>query len=249
MSNLKLLVLSILLFAGIFLNSLVIELSLGTGIRHHNKNYDLDDPPSDPEVPSIGVFYKDGSLLKTDLRFYLNDYHKEKESFFLGASYSLENVSAKHKNHEILLGEKLSNRNLNLYFGYGKILFNKYPNSYIFGYMGLSLNSYNGETKLDKSYIAEYSFKDTKACRFAIGNNIFFSSKKIFFANFLFTYDIGSVERGDIKIFYDSEYIGTMEPTGDQILPDQSFSLSINIGYSFTFTKEQSWLINQQLFL
>ena len=232
MYNYKIKFIVILMLFGIVLHSQIIDLRIGPGLRFHNNNINLNNPPSDPEVPSIGVFYNDGGVLLADFRFYFVNHHIIKKSSFLGISYSFEKIHSKNKDYALLLGDNLSIRNLNLYFGFGSFAFPKNPNSFIFGYMGLSFNNYRSETKLGNSYKAKYHFKNTNALRFAIGQDFYLTPKHNLFVNILLSYDIGSVERDFIDVYNGSEYVGKMEPVGDKILPDKVFSIIINIGYS-----------------
>ena len=232
MTKHKLQLIVLFLLISILLRAQLLDVRIGSGFRNHNENINLNNLSSDPKVPSLGVFFKDSSVITADLRIYFANRRKVKISPFIGISYSSEKIHAKNEDYAMLLGDDLSIQNWILYLGYGLFATPKTPNMFIFGYVGISNNKYSGETKLVDSYKATYNYNTSNSLRFAIGQDFYLSQKYNLLGSILLSYDIGAVERDYINVYNGSEYVGKMVPIGDRILPDKVFSIIINIGYS-----------------
>jgi len=207
------------------------DFKVGPGLKVHNSNIDLDDPPSKPKVPSIGVFFDDAGSYFADVRIHFRDHHKNFKSEFIGFSYSYEKKTTNNRENEILLGNKLSINSYNMYLGLGHKIQHQKQVSFFYGYLGYAIKKYEGKSNF-AGYHAKYNFKNESALRFALGYDYYLSSKNNFFINVQIMYDIGTVERDEIDIYDGGDCIGKMDPTGDLILPDNIFSLQFNFGYS-----------------
>lgn len=237
MFNHKLQLSMLFLFISILLHAQLLDVRIGSGFRNHNANMNLNNPSSELEVPSIGVFFEDGTVISAELRIYFVNRRRVKKSPFLGVSYSSEKIHAKNEDYALLLGDDLLIQNWNIHLGYGFYPLSKTPKLFIFGYVGISNNNYSGKTKLVDSYKATYHFKKSNSLRFAIGQDFYLSNKYNLLGSILLSYDIGAVERGNIDVYNGSEYVGKMIPIGDKILPDKVFSIIINIGYSWNLKR------------
>jgi len=228
----------ILTSVSIYANSLKLEIGGSYNFLISQEETENENTPFETtnEKPSLEYFYDNHSSLSLDI-----SYHAKVVLFGFECGY----LKKKSKNEDFgyLLGSSLSQIKYTPYFGIGKYLM---PNSFFYGIVGISLNSFSGESKLpitiDSNNVtadATYNYSSAAAFRFGFGCDFEKINKSPLFIGLKGNLEFGSLKRGNIDLTYDDQDLGYLEPTGDTKVYDNSFSITLTVGYQFDFTKKK----------
>lgn len=228
----KIIWVSVLLLYSQLTTAQSIQLYVYGGLTSHWANLSLDNPPTEPKVPSIGVFYSNAPIFGTKALFYINNLRVESSSFFAGVVYEHSELSSEIE--ENVLGEDLIINTVGLSVGYktGKLDSNsKFFVSVSVDYLKKFYSGYNdfgsGITSIS-NYIKGSAFRVTLEPEY-------FSPEDLpFIIGLSLSMEFGSVRRDVVEFYYNDEYQAELEPTGDLVLPDDVMNIMLNISYLFS---------------
>lgn len=192
----------------------------------------LENPPFEPTVPSIGVFYSSAPVFGVTALFYLNDMRTESSSFFAGVLYEHSSLPSETNDH--VLGDDLIINTLGLSVGYkfGKEEIN--PEFYLIASLDYLKKFYSGYSDFGSGITSISKYTKEAAFRISLGLEYFAPESLPFIIGITTSMDFGSVRRDVIEFYQDDEYKAELEPTGDLVLPDTVFNLMLNISYLFS---------------
>lgn len=209
-----------------------IQIIPNIGFGSHSANISLTDLPDDPTVPSIGVFYQDAVVLGFRSLFLFDDIKVESSSFFAGVLYEHSEMQA--VKNGIVLGEEFITNSIGFSFGYKSGSEKQFPKIFFTVSVEYLMNFCYGYTEYNPVIhsISKYSTQSTFRARAGLE---YFNPESIPFIFGVSTYiGYGTIKRDNIDFYENDIYQDSLIPTGDLVLPDMTFGLSLDISYSFS---------------
>jgi len=210
-----------------------ILLSANVGYSNHIANIDLDNPTPKPPVGTIGSFYDDAPVTGLKAIYIFNDIKSGSISFFTGILY--EHTLLSSDIDEIILGEDLSINSLGFSAGIKKGLTQKNAVAFFTMSVEYLFSFYSGENNYSNGYNSESTYNSASMIRGVIGFEFLTSQETPIIIGIGSSFGYGTTTRGEIKFYEGDNYLESLAPTGDLILPDEALSFFLNVSYLIEF--------------
>ncbi len=193
-------------------------------------NIDIHEKRSSPEIPSLGVFFDGGLLYNGSVYFTPFNLKDCRASVVFGFIYEHATLSATSDGID-MLGRELSIDNKGLSIGAWFKPSMEVSNFLLMLNVGYIFKSYAGTSNLNNDLSLKPEYTDVSAIRLEAGCMYLNPSAVPVSFQLLFSYDFGTVTRGEIKYYSGGKYIGKLIPTGDLVLPGNFFTLRLGLSY------------------
>jgi hypothetical protein len=180
------------------------------------------------EKPSVAMFFADE--MPTGLCGMFEFPLRSGFKIQIGSTYEQGTLHNIYPGTENILGESLRLRTSTAFLGGSKPI-NDDETIFFFGTLGLAWKSYEGKSTLNNLQFVHH-FEAGMTLRFNAGvefEELFQSSLSLALGA---SFDLGSVNRGNIDIYQNNMKVGYGTPTGDINLKDQTISLRLAVFYT-----------------
>lgn len=210
-----------------------ILLNANVGYSNHIPNVDFDELQHSKTIADIGAYYSDSPIVGLKAIYLFNDLRQSSSSIFTGILFEHSQLSADIP--KLILGDDLSINSIGISVGYKKGLTKNNP----VGFFTISLeylNSfYNGTITYPDNYSSESTYNSESSIRGVVGFEYLTSIETPLLIGITASFGYGTVSRGEIKFYNGDNYLESLAPTGDLILPDYVFNLLLNVSYLLSF--------------
>jgi len=197
---------------------------------------------SQVEYPSIAAFFDNAIGFNLDASYRFGNESTFKGQVFIGVNYERCGITSSLYAAKYVFGETLIKNKITPYLGFGMYVD---PNDYytfIYGFGGFVIKSYEAEGVVPPNTIgnpmsldAKYHYSNSLSLRFGGGidfENIEDTPITIGLQGAL---EVGKIVRGNVDYYYQGEKIGEGTPTGEKSLYDNTIYLSLSIGYQINW--------------
>jgi len=200
--------------------------------------YETSENPNVPDqyqqteqIPGIGQFFENGNFFGLEVA-YRNKPQALDSYLQIGLGYSKHSIKSSFEEVNYVFGEEIEINKFELSFGMGRYLPAKENPIYLYGFLGPVLNIYEGDTK---EYNFKYKFEYENTVSFMLGGGAEINIIPLTFGlNIQAKLDLANIERGNLKVYEDGDWILTAKPTGENRINDDIFTLS----FGFTFLRK-----------
>jgi hypothetical protein len=180
-------------------------------------------------IPGIGHLYDNGNGYNFCLVYLFNNINESNVHFLLNLDYERHSINSKEKGVELVFGNTLNISAISLSVGLGLNAGNFAMPIHLYFNCGPLFNFSEGKTAQDNMNIV-FDYPQSVFFRLMAGADF-----PIINANQGLTisasYDLGSIERGKVNYYNNSNWIARANPVGDSRINDDRISLSIGIFY------------------
>jgi hypothetical protein len=180
---------------------------------------------------TVGDYYENDKGLQLELMF-VEDKGKTYQPVF-SIIYDRQELSGRVHNTKYLLGQELTIDKIaaNIGGGMDSPILNR--EIFWFTFVGIELNFYNGESKLDDNEKVEFQYDKSFSFLCGFGMDISLSKNIPIYLSHRLTFHFTEMDRSTGKVYENGQYIQEFVPLGEDELHDNSVSLSFGIAYKF----------------
>jgi hypothetical protein len=210
-----------------------ILLNANLGYSNHIANVDFDKPQVSKTIADIGSYYSDSPILGLQAMYLFNDLRYSSSSIFAGILFEHSQLSSDIP--KLVLGDDLSINSIGFSVGYKRGLTENNP----FGFFTMSIeylsSFYNGTITFPSNFSSESTYNRESSLRAVVGFEYLTSMETPFMIGVTASFGYGTVRRGEIKFYEGENYLESLNPTGDLVLPDYVFNVLLNVSYLIGF--------------
>ncbi|MFH1195900.1 MAG: hypothetical protein V1720_09295 [bacterium] len=204
-----------------------LKIGLGAGYCHHISNADGDQLYPKDNVANLGNFYGQTPIFDFYISYKL-DIDSKLNGILFQLHYDIHTLRTKEYS-AIALGQKLSVSTLGASAGYSASLSDDIYLSFSAGVFNKIYEGHENYTDNSNNYEMKVKYDNDFAYRLSVGVDYEIHDDIPFGCGLDLNYEFGYVNRSDIEIYKDDEFMGKNIPKGDLILPDNQLSICFNV--------------------